>query len=179
MRAVRDIPQYTVKDYQQWEGDWELIDGIPFSMAPSPFQPHQRATSKLWKEIDNELEKKEKVCGKCEVEQDLDWIVDDTTVLRPDIAIICEKTTRYITTPPILIIESLSASTAHKDKNLKFEIYEEKGVKYYLIVDPTTKKYQSFELIEGRYKEIENLTTFVIHNECSIEINVLKVLSNL
>ncbi|MEO1923214.1 MAG: Uma2 family endonuclease, partial [Nautiliaceae bacterium] len=28
---------YTVKDYEQWEGDWELIEGRPYAMAPAPF----------------------------------------------------------------------------------------------------------------------------------------------
>ena len=25
---------YTYEDYRQWKGDWELIDGVPFAMAP-------------------------------------------------------------------------------------------------------------------------------------------------
>lgn len=40
-------PNYTVSDYQHWEGEWELIDGIPFSMSPSPFGPHERIITRL------------------------------------------------------------------------------------------------------------------------------------
>jgi len=32
---------YTFEDYQQWEGDWELIEGMPYAMAPSATVTHQ------------------------------------------------------------------------------------------------------------------------------------------
>jgi len=32
--AEKDVPRYTVSDYQHWEGDWELIEGIAISMSP-------------------------------------------------------------------------------------------------------------------------------------------------
>ena len=32
---------YTYDDYIHWEGDWELIDGIAYAMAPSPLKSHQ------------------------------------------------------------------------------------------------------------------------------------------
>ena len=30
------VETYTYEDYKRWEGDWELIDGVPLAMAPSP-----------------------------------------------------------------------------------------------------------------------------------------------
>ncbi len=33
---------YTFDDYQQWSGDWELIEGMPYAMAH-----HQQLLSKL------------------------------------------------------------------------------------------------------------------------------------
>ncbi len=27
--ALRYPPRYTIKDYLQWEGDWELVEGVP------------------------------------------------------------------------------------------------------------------------------------------------------
>ena len=59
---------------------------------------------------------------------ELDWIISDTTVVRPDIAIICDKTGDFITSPPALIIEIISPSTALKDRQVKFDIYQEQGV---------------------------------------------------
>ncbi len=35
------LPQYTYTDYEQWEGDWELIYGFPYAMSPSPKRTHQ------------------------------------------------------------------------------------------------------------------------------------------
>lgn len=33
MSAVKLLPYYTYKDYCNWEGRWELIEGIPFAMS--------------------------------------------------------------------------------------------------------------------------------------------------
>ena len=30
------LPHYTYEDYTIWEGRWELIDGFPIAMSPSP-----------------------------------------------------------------------------------------------------------------------------------------------
>jgi hypothetical protein len=35
-------PHYTVDDYQLWQGDWELWNGVAVSMTPSPFGRHSR-----------------------------------------------------------------------------------------------------------------------------------------
>ena len=45
--APRYVPHYTVSEYARWEGDWELIDGVPIAMSPSPFGPHERVGSEL------------------------------------------------------------------------------------------------------------------------------------
>jgi hypothetical protein len=39
--TIHDIPHYTYNDYQKWEGDWELIRGIPYAVSPSPGWRHQ------------------------------------------------------------------------------------------------------------------------------------------
>ena len=36
MHSQPMMETYTVKDYLQWEGDWELIYGQPMAMAPLP-----------------------------------------------------------------------------------------------------------------------------------------------
>jgi hypothetical protein len=38
--AARYSPNYTIKDYRQWQGDWELWRGIAVAMTPSPFGKH-------------------------------------------------------------------------------------------------------------------------------------------
>ena len=34
------LPRYTVKDYERWDGDWELIEGVPYALASPSFR-HQ------------------------------------------------------------------------------------------------------------------------------------------
>ena len=34
-------PNYNYEDYKQWEGDWELIGGLAYAMAPAPMKRHQ------------------------------------------------------------------------------------------------------------------------------------------
>lgn len=45
---VKILSYYTYADYAQWEGQWELIDGIPYAMSPSPVPKHQRIANKIW-----------------------------------------------------------------------------------------------------------------------------------
>ncbi len=30
------FPEYNYEDYKLWDGDWELIYGIPYAMSPAP-----------------------------------------------------------------------------------------------------------------------------------------------
>lgn len=44
------LPHYTYDDYARWEGDWELIEGVPFAMSPAPSIRHQSlSVSITWK----------------------------------------------------------------------------------------------------------------------------------
>ena len=92
MRPLTYIPRYTVEEYLLWEGDWELIDGIPYAMSPSPVRRHQQILVLLASQMSGSLQKQKKECGDCQVVVELDWQLDNTTVLRPDIAIICGET---------------------------------------------------------------------------------------
>lgn len=179
MRPLKYIPAYTVTDYNRWEGDWELIDGIPYAMSPSPMRRHQLLVALLVRYIGNSIHGQKEQCGDCVVVSDLDWIINETTVVRPDIAIICNETGSFITTPPALIIEILSPSTAFKDRQVKFDIYQEQGVKYYLLVDPDKRTYTIYQLTDGQYKEQNNITSFIIRDNCRIHLDVDKPLLEL
>jgi Uma2 family endonuclease len=179
MRPLKYLPQYEVSDYNLWEGNWELIDGIPYAMSPSPIRKHQVLATLLSRQIGHGLEKLQSTCGNCIEVQELDWIIAKNTVVRPDIAIICDQTGDYISSPPVLIIEIISSSTALKDRQVKFDRYQEQGVKYYIIADPETKRYNVFELIDGQYKEQEQLSQFIIHDNCVLQIDIATALKNL
>lgn len=172
MRSVRYIPRYTVTDYNQWEGDWELIDGIPYAMTPSPTKGHQMVAADLLVALSGLLKKADS-CLNCAVVHELDWVIDDTTVLRPDLAIICDETGDYIKKAPRLVVEVLSPATAFKDRQVKFEIYEEQAVPYYLLVDPTTRKLEWFVLENGSFMSKENLVELALQNGCSIKLDGL------
>jgi len=44
---IEDLPHYTYDDYVQWEGRWEIINGIPYAMVPAPGRKHQRLSVKI------------------------------------------------------------------------------------------------------------------------------------
>lgn len=45
MLQEQHIPRYSYADYAQWEGNWELINGYPHAMSPSPALKHQRTSN--------------------------------------------------------------------------------------------------------------------------------------
>ena len=92
MSSVAYIPRYTIADYLQWEGDWELWEGIPVSMAPSLGYHHQIATTGFAAEIRTQL-KSNDACDACRVVVELDWHVNAATVVRPDVLVVCEEVT--------------------------------------------------------------------------------------
>ncbi len=133
--ARRYQPHYTVDDLQLWEGDWELWFGTAVSMSPSPFGPHERIITKLIGQIERSFENHQ--CSKCSAYAGLDWIVQQDTVVRPDVMIVCgEQPVRHLERPPALTIEVLSPSTAKKDLEAKRELYESQKVEHYFIINP-------------------------------------------
>jgi hypothetical protein len=45
--AVKILPYYTYEDYVQWEGKWEVIDGISYAMSPAQTPKHQMIANSL------------------------------------------------------------------------------------------------------------------------------------
>ncbi|MCA9184827.1 MAG: Uma2 family endonuclease [Pirellulaceae bacterium] len=150
--ASRYQPHYRVSDYLQWEGDWELWFGTAVAMVPSPFAPHERAVTKLTYQIESSLLRHE--CD-CRVYAGLDWIVQDDTVVRPDVMVVCgEQPEKHLERPPALAIEVLSDSTRSKDCHAKRMLYEEYGVACYLIVDVDAKSIQWLQRdADGKYQD--------------------------
>lgn len=132
--APRYVPHYTVDEYARWEGDWELIDGVPIAMSPSPFGPHERVVSELSRQLGNELLTNS--CP-CRVYTNLDWVVSSDTVVRPDVMVVCgEQPQRHLERPPTIAVEVLSDSTRVQDLTAKRELYRQNQVPHYLILDP-------------------------------------------
>ena len=150
--APRYEPRYTFSDYCQWEGDWELWNGTAVSMSPSPLGPHERAVAKLVFQIESSLHRH--AC-QCATYAGLDWIVQDDTVVRPDVMVVCgSQPGRHLERPPVLAIEVLSDATADKDRTVKRALYESHGVRQYLLVDPVKKTIEWLSLGSGgRYED--------------------------
>ncbi len=128
-----DLPQYTYDDYKQWEGNWELIEGIPYAIAPSPVKKHQI----LLLAIGSELLSRIGDCPNCEILIDEDWKLNSKTVLKPDVSVVCDDNNpNYITKTPEIIFEVLSPSTTNRDEGIKLELYQLEGVKYYTLIYP-------------------------------------------
>lgn len=170
------LPNYTYDDYKLWEGNWELIYGVPYAMAPAPMIKHQAISSKIAWQLQEVL----KECSTCQALLPIDWKVDESTVVQPDNLVICHKPQEeaYIKKAPKLIFEILSKSTATVDKNLKYELYEKEGVNYYIIVDPKENIAKVYRLKEGRYIKVcdahEESVDFDL-NECAFTFDFFKI----
>ena len=142
-----------MQEYLGWDGDWELWNGIPVSMSPAPSPRHQSIASQLTRLLGNQLADQAK-CGCCQVIMETDWKVSDDTIVRPDVMITCDPLPeKHILKTPVLIAEVLSPSTANKDLTVKRDLYESRGVKYYLTLDPITQHYNLLQLdSEQRYQ---------------------------
>ena len=170
------IPRYTIEDYKQWQGDWELIEGIPFAITPSPFGKHQKIISKLSYLLLAENEN----CShnNIHVYVELDWIVNEETIVRPDISILCKDIPEYIKTPPEVIFEVVSKSTTLRDEKIKFDLYKEEGVKIYILVYPDIKKVRAFKLKEKSYEKFFDGDTGALELEicnCKIKLDIEKI----
>lgn len=149
--AYKLLPHYTYSNYLAWEGDWELIDGIPYAMSPSPRPLHQLISGNLHAEFRTAL----KASGcQCKVYQPIDYLVAEDTVLRPDVLICCRPVTgQYLDFPPELVVEILSPATAMKDRHTKMMLYQQQGIPYYIIVDADKNKVEVYQLNEQNMYE--------------------------
>jgi Uma2 family endonuclease len=165
----RYIPHYTIEDYRRWEGDWELIDGVAISMTPSPFGPHERVVAELSRLFLNQIVKRN--C-ECRVYTNLDWIVSDDTIVRPDLMVVCgEQPQRHLERSPVVTVEVLSLSTQGRDLTAKRTLYRENNVAHYLVVDPSD---QSILLITENGEQPVDMgqqLALTLDDDCEIEMD--------
>ena len=134
---------YTYEDYQRWEGDWELFDGVPLAMSPAPTIRHQDLAMEIAFQIKQQLEG----CRQCQVLGEVDYKISEETVVRPDVVVTCGETGEaYLTKAPEIIVEILSPSTIRRDEVFKFDLYEKERVLYYILVYPNDLKAKLYKL---------------------------------
>ena len=172
------IQKYTYSDYLHWEDDWELINGYPYAMSPSPLPEHQWIGGNIIFSFKQALKQNSQHCN-CNTLYECDWVLSDDSVVKPDIMLVCGAYNKkeVIRSVPVLIIEIFSPSTRLKDRNTKFNLYEQHGVKYYLMADPEKKSIEYFQLINNKYQEQKNIQTFELSNECTIAADLSGIFS--
>jgi len=171
----RFLPSYTYDDYVHWKGRWEIIDGLAYAMSPMPSPDHQKMAS-----VPNEILRigiRNSSCQNCEVYQPIDVKISKNTVVNPDLLIIGNDIKgQFLDFPPELVVEILSPSTRLKDLHTKYELYQDFGIKYYLIVDLENKSLMMNERnAEGKYQNIELLAPIHLHEDCTIRLNLENV----
>ncbi len=146
--AIKILPHYTYEDYVQWEGRWELIEGVPYAMSPQPVPKHQRVAADLTYEFIKALKK----CKQCKVYQPIDYKISEETILQPDMLVVCNPIAKkFLDFPPSLVVEILSPSTALKDRHTKFEIYQSQNIPYFIIISPDKEESEIYEIKNGEY----------------------------
>ncbi len=174
MGSVQAIETYSYEDYKLWKGDWELVDGLPLAMSPSPMRDHQGLSSAIIHAFYDDI----KDCEECEVVNELDYLVNSENVLRPDIALICGEEGDYITKAPKIVIEIVSPSTAKRDEKVKFEIYEREKVLYYILVYPKLLNAKIYKIENNIYQKQGDFTKekyLFDELECKVEVDFKEV----
>lgn len=130
---------YSYADYLSWEeGERiELIDGIPYLMAPAPSRIHQEILFELGRQFGNAL--KDRTCKGYVAPFDVRLSEnrgqqkdeDVYTVVQPDLVVVCDPSKldkRGCKGAPDLVVEIISPSTAAHDYIRKMELYENEGI---------------------------------------------------
>ena len=105
---------------------------------------------------------------------EIDWIVSDDTVLRPDATVVRGVApVGHVECTPAIVVEVLSESTRNRDLELKREIYQAQRVPDYLILDPDENQLISLRLDStGEYVSIDSSKSLqmIICGDCKFEI---------
>lgn len=183
--------KYTYADYLTWnlEEMVELIKGKAFKKAAAaPNRTHQRLSIHIASEFFQFL--KGKTCEVYEAPFDVRFPIqskrneDIFTVVQPDICVVCDPEKLDVAGclgAPDLIVEILSPGNNSKELKLKYELYEESGVKEYWIVYPAEQSVIIFSLEGKKYQASKPYTTGnVIKSSCirGFELNLTELFEN-
>ncbi len=130
----------------------ELIDGE--IIASPPLDIHQKTLLKVVKTVMTLMKKGEA----CLVPTGLHF--DDENSFEPDLFWVSaenehcflEDNGRYWHGAPDLVIEILSPTTASNDRGVKFEMYEQHGVREYWMVDPDANYVEIYRLEGDKFE---------------------------
>ncbi|GKU80258.1 Uma2 family endonuclease [Paenibacillus sp. L3-i20] len=175
---------HTYQDWLTWDGTWELINGKAYNMTPAPTSLHKFIVGELHFALRTFLQNRR--CYVFVAPFDVYFSESEEYeapehVIQPDLSVVCSKdqiSKSGCHGAPTLIIEVLSPSTALKDFNEKFNLYQKYGVQEYWIVDPGNRTVHVYTMKEGSYQvshlytEQESIQS-VIFNDLKVPINRL------
>ncbi|NLT20129.1 MAG: Uma2 family endonuclease [Syntrophomonadaceae bacterium] len=161
--------KYTYADYLSWPSEerWEIINGVPSLMSPAPLTEHQRILGELF--VPLALYFKDKKCRVFPAPFDVRLPKGDekdeeiSSVVQPDIVVVCDPNKldeRGCKGAPDLVVEILSSSTAKKDLNEKFNLYEQSKIRQYWVVFPKFQVIDIYSLDEsGQYEKTKSFSS--------------------
>lgn len=152
--------KYSYADYLLWQikERVELIKGKIAEMSPAPSATHQRVLRRI-----NYIFETFFINHPCELffapfdvrllNKKLSTKDKDIyNVVQPDLIVVCDANKideRGCLGAPDLIVEILSPGNSKKEMKVKYELYEEAGVKEYWIIHPAEKQLLVYVLEKG------------------------------
>ncbi|MBK8878888.1 MAG: Uma2 family endonuclease [Haliscomenobacter sp.] len=158
---------YTYADYLRWqfEDRVELIRGQLMKMSPAPSSSHQSVsvslTGQFWQFF------RQKPCQVFAAPFDVRLPISKkkgqiTTVVQPDLCVICDPAKideRGCLGAPDLVVEILSPGNSKREMRIKFDVYQEAGVREYWMVHPLDRMVMVYVLNEnGRFIGLQPVT---------------------
>lgn len=148
---------HTYQDWLTWDGTWELINGKAYSMSPTPTSLHQFIIGELHFALRTFFQNRS--CFVFVAPFDVFFSESEEYespdhITQPDLSVVCSKdqiSKNGCKGAPTLIIEVLSPSTALKDFNEKFNLYQKYGVQEYWIIDPGNRTAHVYSMQDGSY----------------------------
>ena len=149
---------YTVADYYNWDFSErvELINGKIYEMMPAPSPYHQEIAGDLYDPIKQFLRDKPCKVYFAPFDVYLPGNSTNNTVLQPDICVICDLTKitkKGCVGAPDIVVEILSPGNSVKEMKIKYNAYEEAGVKEYWVVIPTNLLFMVYKLVNGKFEQ--------------------------
>ncbi len=155
---------YSYADYLTWQLDEtvELIKGKIMMMSPAPNVKHQSISWQLSGLLFNHFKRLSchAFAAPFDVrlydrQKSLKADEEIYTVIQPDLCVICDKeklTEQGCLGSPDWIIEILSKGNSKKEMQIKYQLYQENGVKEYWLVYPYEQAVHQFVLDESTEK---------------------------